>query len=488
VTAPPRDSSSAARRAGAWYEQDWLFALVVTLLGLALRVAVVLLFAERPMWDGEFYHRGASRIAQGFGYSEDVIIDGRPKTMPWSHYPVGYSALLGAAYRVFGESHAVATLSNAAIGALMVPFAFAFARRLLGPRRARTAALLVALHPGLILYCTLLMTEPAAALLSLVSAYFAYLWGERRWAPLAAGVAIALSAFVRPQALFIAPLLVLLFSGNVLARLAKTGAAVLVAVVLILPWTYRNCRVLDGCALISTNGGWNLAISALSETGRFRPLTPADGCADAVTPVVQDRCWAKVGWERIKRDPHAWLAHIPDKLRHTYNHESFAVAYLAEANPTFWFTERKHLTMQVMTALHHALTFAAALAAVGRFRWRFWRERRAWPQAAIVFSLLGFVAYALAQPERPLFWIAALLPLLGLIRLPGSPPLSAALTYLYALVAVTSLTHMVFFGDDRYHLAISPVLCLLAAAALRRPAHEATAEERTRVPEGLAAT
>jgi hypothetical protein len=263
---------------------------------------------------------------------------------------------------------------------------------------------------------------------------------------------------------------------------------VLVALALIAPWTYRNCRVLDGCALISTNGGWNLAISALSETGRFRPLTPADGCADAVTPVAQDHCWAELGWQRIQRDPVGWLAHIPDKLRHTYNHESFAVAYLAEANPAFWFTERKHGAMQGMTMFHHALTLAAALAAVGRFRWRFWRERRAWPQAAIVFSLIAFTAYALAQPERPLFWVGAVLPLLGLIRLPGSPPLSAAMAYLYALVAVTSLTHMAFFGDDRYHLAVSPTLCLLAAAALRRPAHEAKAAANNQVPEGLAAT
>jgi hypothetical protein len=36
------------------------------------------------------------------------------------------------------------------------------------------------------------------------------------------------------------------------------------------------------------------------------------------------------------------------------------------------------------------------------------------------------------------------------------------------LVATTALTHAVFFGDDRYHIVISPALCLLAAAALRR--------------------
>ena len=39
---------------------------------------------------------------------------------------------------------------------------------------------------------------------------------------------------------------------------------------------------------------------------------------------------------------------------------------------------------------------------------------------------------------------------------------------LLGLLAITTFTHVVFFGGDRYHLAVSPVLCLLAAAALRR--------------------
>ena len=81
-----------------------------------------------------------------------------------------------------------------------------------------------------------------------------------------------------------------------------------------------------------------------------------------------------------------------------------------------------------------------------------------------------YVVYALTLPERPLFWVGVFIPVLGLIRLPGSPPSSAGLAYLYGLLALTSLTHMLFFGDDRYHLAVSPVFCLLAAAAFRAPA------------------
>jgi hypothetical protein len=125
--------------------------------------------------------------------------------------------------------------------------------------------------------------------------------------------------------------------------------------------------------------------------------------------------------------------------------------------------------MNLNSAFHHLLVLTAACAAVSRLERRSWRRSRAWAQAALLALLVGFSAYALAQPERPMYWIAALLPVLGLLRLPGSPPLGAGLAYLYGTIAVTSLTHMIFFGDDRYHLAISPMLCLLAAAAFRRP-------------------
>jgi hypothetical protein len=42
-----------------------------------------------------------------------------------------------------------------------------------------------------------------------------------------------------------------------------------------------------------------------------------------------------------------------------------------------------------------------------------------------------------------------------------------------SLLATTALAHAVFFGEDRYHVVATPVLCLLAAAAFR-PARTAT--------------
>jgi 4-amino-4-deoxy-L-arabinose transferase-like glycosyltransferase len=361
----------------------------------------------------------------------------------------------------------VAPLGNALVGALTAPLVHALAFEILSRRRARIVGVLVALHPGLVLYCVLLMTEPLAGFLVLLSGYLARRLGRGRFAGAASGVALAASALVRPQSLFTAPLLFWMFRGSLRRRVAQTAMAGATSLLLILPWTVRNCIELDGCALISTNGGWNLAIGALSTTGRFRALTAEDGCVGVDGPVAQDRCWRDTGWAAIKRDPRAWLARIPDKLRHTYNHESFAVAYIAEAEPREWDRDSTWRVMNVMTTLHHALMLAAALGMVARFSRRRWKEQ--WGPIALLGGIASFAAYALSLPQRPLFWIGVAVPLLGFVRLPGAPPIDDRLRYLLGLLAITSLTHMVFFGDDRYHLAVSPVFCILAAAAFRRP-------------------
>ncbi len=453
----------------AFAARDVMFALALFGLSLTVRAAVVLAFDVEPTWDGAFYHRGALSIAQGHGYADPSAV--QPERWPWSHYPVGYSALLGAVYAVFGAGHQIAPLVNAVVGALTAVVGFLFAFDLLGRSRACAAGLLLGLHPGLILYCTLVMTEPLAGFLLLLTGYLGWKLGHLRRGALLCGVVLALSTFVRPQSLLAAPLLLALFRGPWLRRLSQLALTGVMSACLLAPWTLRNCLVLDGCTLVSTNGGWNLAISALSETGRFRPLTPEDGCHGIDGPVAQDRCWAQVGAAAIRRDPEQWLSRIPLKLSHTYNHESFAIAYLAEARPGTWDEQQKWRLMNVMTAFHHVLMGVALLGTVGRF----WRRdtlppHARWCQLAIVLGLLLFVPYALTLPGRPLFWIGVVIPVIGLLRLPGSPPLSPGFIYLFGLLAITSLTHIVFFGDDRYHLAISPALCLLAAAALRAPA------------------
>ena len=474
--------------------------LFVVATGLRLYVAGAL--AGEPVWDGHYYDFGARHIASGFGYADEVMRYGQPTWHPWCHYPVGYSGFLAAFYMLFGASHAVAHFANALVGGLLAVVTWLLAREALSPRRAMVAGALVALHPGLVLYGALLMTEPLSALLVLAGFYVA-IRVARSGGPEAAGttrramMGIAAGAFVlgvatlvRPQALLCVPFLVLASRAGARAGAeARAGArwrtrtiglvvACGVALVPVLPWTARNCRVMDGCALVSTNAGWNLAIGSFPRaTGRFETLRSDDGCREVTGQVQQDRCWLDYGIANIERAPGRWLALIPAKLAFTFDHESFAVEYLHEARPAAWPDDRRALVRGILTSVHRIFVAASVLAflslalplTLGRRGDA--RARHGRMVQTALLAALALAAYAAFAAGTPTFWPIVLAAcVLPWLPLPGRPTMPPALLMAVSLLATTVLTHAIFFGEDRYHMVATPVLCLLAAAALRAPA------------------
>jgi 4-amino-4-deoxy-L-arabinose transferase-like glycosyltransferase len=464
---------TAADRSKGSAELPFGFALFF--VALLPRLYVATRFAAEPVWDGHYYDFGARRIAAGFGYSDDVSINGVLEWHPWCHYPVGYSAFLGALYRVFGPDLRVAAIGDAITGALLAVVTWLLAKQALSSARAKVAGALVALHPGLILYAALVMTEPLASLLTLVAFWLAARDRERPWRGLVVGgLALGVAALVRPQALLCAPFLALVVMKPwrklaLLGRAWRIGAVVVacaVALVPVLPWTARNCARMDGCALVSTNAGWNLAIGAFPRaTGRFETLRSSDGCREVTGQVQQDRCWLHYGIDQIEQHPVHWLKLLPAKLGFTFDHESFAVEYLHEARPSAWPEARRVSGRELMTLAHRVLLCAAALGAVAFVT----RGRGRTTQAILVLCVVGLVALAI-NASSPTFWPLAIFAcVVPWLPLPGSPPRPPALALALALLVTTAFAHAVFFGEDRYHVVATPVLCVLAAAAFRAP-------------------
>lgn len=465
MTRPARDEARACVGAGT----------LLFLLALAPRLAAALLLAREPVWDGHYYHFGATRIAAGLGYSEDVFLQGVRVWKPWCHYPVGYSATLAAAYRVLGSGLWVAPTLNAVFGALVVVLTWALGRRWLGERRGRLAAALVALHPGHILYSALVMNELLSSALALMALLVVVVTRGRWRGALGAGVVFGVAALVRP------PLLL----GAALSRWSQprargwllAGLTSAAAVVTVLPWTARNCATMDGCAFISTNGGWNLMIGAVTQTGRFTTLRSTDGCPVVTGQVQQDRCWAEEARRRILADPGRWVSLIPKKLSNTFDHESFAVGYLREAAPGLWPEPRVAWWRELISGYQRLLTLLAPLGLVAwpSLRRQGGRWRAGAAQLGALAAVAGLAALAL-RAEPPAAYLAVLgALLLALLRLPGRPWLGPTGRGALALLGSTTLTHAVFFGDDRYHVVLTPVLALLTAAALRRSAARAAA-------------
>ncbi|HXS18503.1 MAG TPA: glycosyltransferase family 39 protein, partial [Polyangiaceae bacterium] len=299
---------------------DFGFTVALLVIALVPRLFVALAWAQEPVWDGHYYHFGAERIAAGLGYSEDVVVGGGAVWKPWTHYPVGYSALLGLCYWVFGSGILTAPVLNAFLGTLLVVVVHRLARYALSQNRARVAGALCALHPGLIAYCAVVMTEPTAALFVLGAGWLALAQRRTVWGVIGAGLLLGMGTLIRPVSLLAVVGLLFVYGKSFKNSLVRTTLAGLVALLTVLPWTIRNCRVMDGCALVSTNGGWNLAIGALTQSGRFQTLRAQDGCPVVTGQVQQDRCWAEVGRRTILDDPYAWVAKMPVKLAQTYDH------------------------------------------------------------------------------------------------------------------------------------------------------------------------
>jgi 4-amino-4-deoxy-L-arabinose transferase-like glycosyltransferase len=424
---------------------DALFGAGLFALALVPRLYVALAWAGEPVWDGHYYDFGARRIAQGLGYSDDVTMSGTLVWHPWCHYPVGYSAVLALFYRLLGSGPSIAAVLDSLTGAALAVVTWALARHALSPLRARIAGLIVALHPGLILYSALVMSEPLAALLALTA-----FWLAVRDASWRRGLVVG--ALVRPQALLCVPFLGLVARGTEVrwGRARWAVAACAIALLPVLPWTARNCRVMDGCALVSTNAGWNLAIGAFPRaTGRFETLRASDGCPVVSGQVQQDRCWLDYGVHQIAAHPWHWLKLVPAKLGFTFDHESFAVEYLHEARPEAWPESARRTARDVTTLAHRLLLAAAALGCVAFPN--FHRPRGSIAQSATLGVAAGLVALAFAA-DTPVFWpLAVFVAVVPWLPFSGRP----------------DVAHAVFFGEDRYHLVVTPVLALLAAGALR---------------------
>lgn len=448
----------------------WTDALLVATLGLALRLIVVAWAASTfpPVDDGRFYQVVAQRIAAGDGYTwlwPDGVVTYA------AHYPVGYPALLGGAYALFGSAPAVAMIVNAVLGAAGVVGAHRLAARSSGRLGALLAASFVALHPGLVFYTPALMTEGVAAALAVLGGWACTSVASRGWRWLVVpGLALGGLVLIRPQLLLAVPLLGLLAAPASAAwkhRALRAASVTLVAVAVCAPWTVRNCARLESCVFVSANGGWNLFIGTAPE-GRggwvaLETIGVPEECKTVFAEAAKDHCFGRAGLRRILAAPVRWLALAPRKLMMTFEYSGAAAYYLNASNGAAFGDDAKTSLGAVETIYQRVLTVLALLG-LARLPGPRARARRG-------LGILGSVGLFL-----PLAWVSHLVlclsaALLGSASLRHPAALAAA-----ALVATTAATHAVFFGAGRYGLVVFAVVAALAGLAAGCRAESARGE------------
>src|SRR5574341_775355 len=177
----PSPGRGGHRRGFARLSESWLAPAACVAIALAVR-AWVLRFQPWVTVDGTEYIRFAEALPRGEPFS--------------SVFPPGYPALIALARLLVFDRVMAAGLVSLTSGALLPWPTWILARRVVGARWALLPALAVALHPGLVLFSTLTMSE-SAYLLALYGA-LALAAAER---PLPAGLAIGAAFAIRPEAL-----------------------------------------------------------------------------------------------------------------------------------------------------------------------------------------------------------------------------------------------------------------------------------------------
>ena len=177
--------------------------VVLVLLGLILAVGLGLrLIGVFDPIDSSYQGADAARyerIAALLYTDQRFAVPGSDAPYDWSPgAPLFYAGI----YYVTGGVHpALGRLAIALLGLVTIVICYLLGRRLNGPATGLVAALLAATYPAFVFNTGRLLSEPLAEV-TVPGAVLAFLWAldqRSRWAWLAPGVLIGLSALVRPE-------------------------------------------------------------------------------------------------------------------------------------------------------------------------------------------------------------------------------------------------------------------------------------------------
>jgi len=239
--------------------------LAIFALGLGLRLDYAIRAPNHPVDDARAYARISSALHRGEGFTQGDG-PGYRHLQAASNYSPGLPLLTAGLYAVRGAAdEEAARIVFALLGSLAIPLAFLLGRRLGSPDAGLIAALPVAIHPALLEYGGMLMTEPLASAV-LAGALLCLLRADELRRPLpwiGAGLLLGVLAMLRPEY----SVLILLLPALALLRLYREqggfrrsilpGPALALgfACLVVLPWTIRNFAVFDRLVPISTGGG-----------------------------------------------------------------------------------------------------------------------------------------------------------------------------------------------------------------------------------------
>ena len=296
----------------------WL--LAVLLLALGLRLLAIATVGDVPQTHGdEGYYIDKAR---------SLVATGR---YPGAFRPPGYPALVAGVFLAFGESLTALRVILALVSVAIVGVVYAVVRPAWGVRAALLSALVCAVNPTLIHYSHFVWSEIVTALLLALVVLGVQRWSEdgRRGWLVATGLAIGLGTLTREMVLYVLPFAVFAVwtagrgSRSPRRRCCDVAVVVLLAALVIAPWTWRNHRKYDAFVLVSTNRWMPVAMGNLpARDGRILGRTAERRYA------AQYRRGGRGALERERTARAVALAEIRDQQPWWIVRKSLRTAYL----------------------------------------------------------------------------------------------------------------------------------------------------------------
>lgn len=296
-------------------EQKSTFYRWVLLLSLLAAVLWVLIVPTQPFSDFLYYHELAGQIAHGGEWGD-------------TYTAVGYPIFLALFYRIFGAKLLVAKVLNLALFLLSNLLVLGILRRTRAPETLRRIIFLIfVLFPINIYYTSIVGTELFFTALLLLDLWL-YL-GDTRYKYVLIGVVTGLGSMVKPffPAFVLVVFLTELLIGRRLWEASRKASVVLIVTVLMItPWLYRNFRLVGEFTYISNNSGIVLYINNNSQniTGGWMPAADVENSLvntseyEAANMTQKNKMLSRAAKQWIKTHPEEFVALGLKRLFSTY--------------------------------------------------------------------------------------------------------------------------------------------------------------------------
>lgn len=382
--------------------------LIIFFIALLLQLAAIYIAATPIEKDAELYDIMANHMLLGNGFSSDGV---NPQT---GDIKQGYVIFLAIVYAFFNCSIFAVKIVQAILMAFTCVITYKIGKLVFNERVGYYSSLLTSIHPVILIISSHIVSE--SLFMFLLALGMLYMMkgvkGGSMRSYVLCGLFLALSTQVRFTTVFF-PLLALiglmLFYKNK-AYAVKAGAVmILIAIVVMLPWSIRNYAVFGRINPFAEYGGvlWLGSYvkggahqddpevkRALSEINYYANKSAVEGGPDAVKKLAMERqvTLLRMGIENIKKDPFGYIALFPKKIFRLWI-GTYSGYYSVETPFADFIRNRSLIAEKPFTFLWklYSWVFSVAVFCFGLIGMAI--NIRRWPDAMPLYLILGYFTF-----------------------------------------------------------------------------------------------